>query len=333
MIVPLVRIEGVQRPPQAGHSCRVALRERRHQPVEQQIHRPRRLRWCGRGPGCVGHRTHAAGSAVASNDGRIERVEVGLPGQRRVQRGEALGGVQQHPRPLAASCPVERDPSTQQLQAGLRHGVQRPGRGDRQQLQGLGRTGLVLGVRGFQGPFRPDGRPGGQLGRALQKRRRGGQPAAGAGPAGRTLQLRGGVLISAHHRLRAVPGTPVRIDLLVGDGGQRAVRPAPVGRCGRPVDRRAHQRVPEPHTEVELQQPGGLRGRSRLAGDPQLRGRAPQQRRIPGRFGRGNHQQHPRVGRQAVRAAPKAVLDPARNAHHVRQLEPARELHRRSTPG
>ena len=101
---------------------------------------------------------------------------------------------------------------------------------DRQQLQGgLGRTGLVLGVRGVQRPSRTAGGLGGQLGRPLQERRRGGQPAAGTRPSGRTLQLGGGLLVGAQHRLRAVPGAPVGVAV------RRWHRPARRARGGGPA--------------------------------------------------------------------------------------------------
>ena len=142
-------------------------------------------------------------------------------------------------------------------------GVQRPGGRDRQQLEGgLGRTGLVLGVGAFQRPPRTSGGlvETARLLAAGTRPRRPRPPRARA-RSGRALQLFGGFFVSAEHRLRAVPGTTVRVDLRVGHLGQRAVGAAMVRRCGGLVDRGAHQRVAKPHPDVDLQQPGDLRGR------------------------------------------------------------------------
>ena len=126
----------------------------------------------------------ASASQPTGVDRRVERVQVGLAGQRRVQRREGLGGVEQHPRYVATSRGVERDLGAQQREPGCLQGVQRPGRRGGQQVQGdVGGAGVVLGVRGLQRPPGPVGGVGGQLDGVLQEGGRGGRPAAGPGPA------------------------------------------------------------------------------------------------------------------------------------------------------
>ena len=49
----------------------------------------------------------------------------------------------------------------------------------------------------------------------------------------------------------------------------------------------------EPHPGVDLHQAGGLRGRQRLASNPQVRGGPPEQRHVTGRVGRGDQEQVP----------------------------------------
>ena len=67
--------------------------------------------------------------------------------------------------------------------------------------------------------------------------------------------------------VRAMPRAPVGIGVGIGRVGERAVHVAAVARGGAPVDRRAHQRMPEAHVRAELDQPGGLGRRGRVAAD------------------------------------------------------------------
>ena len=123
------------------------------------------------------------------------------------------------------------------------------------------RAGVPLGPGRREQPLRPAAGFGGQHRRALQERGRRGQAAAGLGPAGRTLQLGGDVLVGPGRGLGPVPGPAVGIDLQIGDLGQRTVHGLPVPQRRGPVGRRPHQRVPEPHVGAELDQ-AGLRSRA-----------------------------------------------------------------------
>jgi hypothetical protein len=278
---------------QAGHARLVPLGEPGGQPVQQEVDRPRGRRQRCRLLSGDGYLADVVDGGEATGvERRLDRLEVGLAGQRRVEWSECVGGGEQHPWHLGAPGQAERDPRAQQLAAGCSMGVQRPGRRDGQQLEGcLGRSGIVLGVRGLQRPCGTGCRLGRELDRSLQERRRGSQPAASASAARRALEVSRGVLVGAQHGLCSVPGAAVRVGAHVGGGGQCTVRATPVGRCGRPVDRRAHQRVAEADPGADLDQPGLLRGCDRLAGDAQVGGGAPQQCRLAGRVGRGDQEQ------------------------------------------
>ena len=101
-----------------------------------------------------------------------------------------------------------------------------------------------------------------------------------------------------------------------------------LGERRRPVDRRTHQRMPEPHPPAELDQPRLHRRARRLDRDAQPPGRPPHQRPVTGRIGRRQLQQQPRLGRQSLQLAPEAVLDQARQRRGPGQAEPARQLRR-----
>ena len=99
---------------------------------------------------------------------------------------------------------------------------------------------------------------------------------------GRALQLVGHGLVGTRRGMRTVPGAPIGIQLRIGRLGQRAMGVPAVRHARRPVRRRAHQRMPEPHPRTDLDQARGLgraqprRPRSRAA---QPRARAASRRR------------------------------------------------------
>src|SRR5262249_60545722 len=89
----------------------------------------------------------------------------------------------------------------------------------------------------------PPRRVRGEHGRAFQKGRRGGKPAARLGPACRTLEIPGDVLIRLACRLGAVPRPAFGIGLRVSGGRPRLVHPPPgVRPCRGP----AHPPPPPP---------------------------------------------------------------------------------------
>jgi hypothetical protein len=103
----------------------------------------------------------------------------------------------------------------------------------------------------------------------------------------------------------------------------------PVIRSGGVVDRRAHERVPEPHPATDLDQPGRLGGRGRVAFDAELLGRSPEHGHVADRLGRGREQKPLRLGRQRFGSPQEALLDAAHQRRRVGQPEATRHLCRR----
>ena len=153
---------------------------------------------------------------------------------------------------------------------------------------------------------------GGQRGGALEKRAGGRETAARLGALGGAFELACDRLVGTRGGLGEMPGTAVGIGPVVGCPGQRIVGVAASLRGRRAIQRRAHERVPEHDPAVDLDQPGRFGRLQRAAVDPQLVGRAPEQRRIAGRLRGGQQQQPPGVLGQRLQAVAKALLDPPR---------------------
>ena len=106
--------ERVERLPQRRRGGGVAVREPDRQTVEQQVDRAERPSRGGRGASGVGHGLHAAPlDEPAGEDRRPERLEVRLAGQRRTERIEPPGGLEQQPGGVRAARAGERDLRTQ----------------------------------------------------------------------------------------------------------------------------------------------------------------------------------------------------------------------------
>ena len=251
-------------------------------------------------------------------------VQIRLAGQRRVEPLEPpRGGEQERGRVLAA-VHGERDLGTQQRHAGSLQLVQRPGLRGREQCQrGLGRAGLLLGLRSRQRASRPAGRVHGQVCGALQERGRRGESTARLRPPGGALELRRDLLVRPCGGARPVPCAAIGIGLGIGDRGQRPVRAPAFLRRRRAVGRRAYERVAEAHQGAELAQARGrVRGR-RV--DAQPSGRLEHQRRVADRLGRRDQHQPPGVVRQRLDPPPEAVLDPPGQRSCPGEAEPARQ--------
>ena len=235
----------------------------------------------GEGLGGAGDLQHVAGARQAPGERRRHpRGQVGVAGQVPVERLEPLGRLQQQRRSVAAPARGERDVAAQQVHPGAGELVERPGLRHGEQVQGLAeRAGLHAGLRRGQRAFGPPGRIGGQRHRRSRNAAAAASPPrACARPADRSSSA--ATSSSGPGRgLGPVPGPPVRIGDRVGHLRQRRVHLLPVGERRRPVGRRAHQRMPEPHPRRELDQPGLHRRRRRLDPDAQPPGRPPDQRR------------------------------------------------------
>jgi hypothetical protein len=185
----------------------------------------------------------------------------------------------------------------------------RPG----QQLERrVGRAGLVLGLRGGERAPGLARRVGGQLGRTLKERGRRGQAAAGLRPSRGPLEFTRDILVGVRNGMSAVPGTAIGIELRIDHLRQRGVHPPAIGRRCASVSRRAHQRMPEPHPDADLEQPGRFGKTGRLGAEPEPAGRPPHQHRVAGRLGRRDHEQPPGILGQVVDPPQEAVLDLAR---------------------
>jgi hypothetical protein len=190
----------------------------------------------------------------------------------------------------------------------------------------------VLGLRCGQRPLCAARRVERQPGGPLQERGRRRETTAAPCPACGLLKFGSNFLIWARRGLGPVPGPPVRVGSRVGGLGQRAVQLLPgLDRC-RPVGRRAHQRMPEPHPGAELRQPRLRRRLRRPGANREPPGRPPHQHRIAGRIGRRQLHQPPGLRGQRLQLPPEVLLDPPRERHRAAAPEPARQLRRRQTP-
>ena len=151
-----------------------------------------------------------------------------------------------------------------------------------------GAAGVELRLRGGERARPAPSRVGRELGRPLQERGRRGQRRRGSGPGRPNARARPPLP-------RPAPSRPGRDATLGVRGRSRDRSPprapgVPSRRSAAVADRydgRAHQRMAEAHLRVELDQPRRLGRRRRIRSDPELLGRAPQQRRVAGRLGRG----------------------------------------------
>ena len=246
--------DGEQRPSQGRRPGRIALRDQQRQAVQEQIGGARRARRRGRHTGGSGHVPDRRGQAADEQRGG-ERLQVGLAGQPDVQRLELPGRAEQERGRVPAMTGGERDLRAQQVAAGTLQFIQRPGLCHGQQAErGVRCASPVPGLRCGQRPLRAARRVERQPGGLLQERGRRRETTAALCPACALLKFGSNFLIWARRGLGPVPGPPVRIGGRVGGLGQRAVQLLPrLDRC-RPVGRRAHQRMPEPHPGAELGQ-------------------------------------------------------------------------------
>ena len=245
--------------------------------VEEQVDRARRLRRRRRAAGGLGRPRASPAPRRAgrrTSPRRAPRDRSRAPARRRAARGawrhRAAAAARRCPR-LEANAICARSRSSR-ARCEL---VERAQLGGRQQLERrVGRAGLELRLRGGQ---RARAAPVRGSGVSSAARSRNAAAAASAAarlrPVGRALELGGHLLVGPDARLRAVPRAAIGIDLRIGRLGQRPMHAPPVlGRC-RPVDRRAHERMAEPHPGAELEQP------RRLGRQPPRPAAMPEQRR------------------------------------------------------
>jgi hypothetical protein len=250
-----------------------------------------------------------------------------LASHRRVERFEAPGGIEQQGRSLAAARAGERDLRAQPLQPRALKRIERRELGGRQQLERRIRCpGIELRLRGSQGPPAPLRRIGGQLRRVRQERRSRRRAPTGSRPVGRALQLGGHRLVDTHRRVGTVPRPTIGIGIRIGRLRQRPMCISPLGKVRRPVHRGSHQWMPEADTGSDLDQLRVLCRGERAPFDAEPVSRAPDERRVTDRLGRGQQQQSLCCLGQFTSALVVLLLELAREVCGSEQLEAACQL-------
>ena len=300
-----------------------------HEPVEQQV--ARAFLVGRRKPGRADRVRHVeaadpVGQAPAE-ERRGARFEEGVASHLRVERLKTPGGAEQHPRGVVPPSHGEGDPRAEQFRMRLPVFVQRAGEGGADEPQcGIERPGGGLGSRGGKGPLGAGFGVGRQPDGVFEEGSGRNHAPAGLCLSGAVFEFGSQLLVGRGRAVRAVPDMTIGLGVRVGRGGKRAVdRLALTGRRGA-VDRRANQRVAEPHALAELAQ---VRRGHRLIPHPIDSGvlrRAPHDRRIAQRLGGCDQQKALRHRRQFRRSALEALLDPGGQTLRSGKTEAAREL-------
>lgn len=263
-------------------------------------------------------------------DGRAERREAGLARGGQVELPERHRRREQRPDRARSGVGQGGRPRPEPVGRGLLQPVQRPEFGGGEQVGDPVRRARREMCRGRgQRPPGPLRRVGAECGGAFQERGRGGPAAARQGPVRRPFQRGGDRFVRTDRRVGEVPGAPVGVALGVGGVGEGAVHRPQVRGLGAAPDRRAHQRVPEPHRGAQLEQPGGHGGRRRLGSDAQRAEGAPQQQLVADRLDRREQQQGTGVGGQRVDTPTEPLLDPGRHGSDAVSAEAEGQFRRR----
>lgn len=285
------------------------LGDHRRQAIEEEVTRPRSLRWPrGRASRSGNLREKAAGSCQRTSDaGGHPGVKVGLPGEPDIERFESPGGPQQQNRRLAPGngCPL--DLPSELLHASTLQIVNRVSFGLGQQAErGVESACVEVRQGGCQRSADAPRRLGGQGERPLKEGRRGRQPGAALGLDRRLLERGGHLFVRPGGRGCQVPHPALRIGLGIGRRGERQVGGAAILRGPGRVSSRPHQGMPEPHEGADLQQLSRIGRGRRITSQAQRRCGTPQQRGVPGGVGRREQQQS--LGRLRQRPHPLQVV-------------------------
>ena len=258
---------------------------------------------------------------------RRDRFEMRLASHRAVQRFEAPGSIEQQGRSVAAARAGERDLRAQPLQPGALKLVEWSEVGGRQQFErGVRCAGVELSLRGRQSPPTSLRRIRGQLCRLGQERRSRRRASPGLRPAGRALQLGRHRLVDTHRRLSKMPRQTIGIGIRVDCLRQRPMHGPARGRRGCPVDRGAHQWMPEAGTGSDFHQLRVFCRGERALFDAKRVGGPPDQRRVTRRLGRGEQQESLSRLRKLAHTTEIVILEMARKVCGREDPEAAREL-------
>ncbi len=192
---------------------------------------------------------------AAGEDRGSERLEVRLARRSTVKWLELLGCIEQQWRSVAAASEREHDLGAEASEPGALELVERArSAAARSSCAASGAPRLELRLRRGKRAPTTLGRIRGQLCRSREERGRRGDAAASLRAPGRALQLVGDGLVETRSRVRAMPCAPIGLGFGIGRLGQSAVHLLAVEDGRRLVDRRAHQRVTEPHMGTEIDQ-------------------------------------------------------------------------------
>ena len=284
--------ERVEGSPQWRQAADIAIREPRHQAVQEEVGRSWRSRWGRSAARGLGRLPHAdAATETPGEDRGSERLEIRLAGGAAVDGLESLRCIEQQRRGVVAARPREHDLGAEARGPGGEVLVQRARLRSRQELVSrVGCPGFEVRACGGQRSPAPLGRIGRQLRRVRQERRSSRRASSCLCAVGRALELGGDRLVDTHRGTSAMPRPTIGIGVRIGRLRQRAMRSSPLRRRRRPVHRRSHQRMPEADTGSDLDEPRVLRRseRGRLEAEPVSR--TPEQRRVADRLG-GRQQQ------------------------------------------
>ena len=318
-------------PFQRGRAGGVAVGEPNRQPVDEQVHGARLIRYAAvpreprvrppasRGRACRRRLRPGGRPGTRRAKGKRQAVRAAWP-----RRGAAAARLGVRLRSTISPC--------RSFSLARSSGSSGPAAGPREQPQRfLGGAGQVLAGGGFQRAVGPAGRVGRERRRSLEERSGRRESASRAGALGGLLQLEGDVLVGLRDRVRAMPGAAIRVELGVGGCRQRPMRGVPLVRRRRAVDRRAQKRVAKRDLRSELQQAVGFRRRQLVHRDADLLRGAKEQRRLTRRIGCGHEQQPLRRGRQLLARAAGSSLRSGlatirRPAARIRPRAPWREL-------
>ena len=258
---------------------------------------------------------------------RGQCVEVRLARERHVQRLESACRREQQWRRVAPAVGRERDPRPEDLCLGPLEVVERADLGILEKGDGVvDGACLVLRLGGRQRPAGASRGLDGQRRRTFEECRGGGEPATRLGARSGTFQVRGDIFVRHHRGLRSVPGATIRVGLGIRRVRERLMDLGPLDGVGGSIHRGANERMPEGDARPERDQSARLRREGRRLRDPETLGSPPHERRVPGRFARGDEDQQARVTRKRSHAPLEALLDPGVNGRRRRHAEAAREL-------
>jgi hypothetical protein len=257
------------RPLQERRPGRIAIREERREPVDEEIarvERPRAARGVARRAGDRKH-AHAEPGGIAR---RQHRLEIRLARESDVQRLESSGSLDEHGRgravracgfPLEQAAETVSDPTV-----ALR---ERPLLRRRQQCSRiLVQAGKPLPLRRGERSLRAQHGVRRQLGGPLEEGRRRGGTAPCPRTVRRALELGGDVLVECKRCVRTMPRAPIRVGLRIGRVRERGVYGAPVLGMRGLIERRPQERVTKRDPLADRNQVGRLGRRRRVRRQP-----------------------------------------------------------------